>query len=172
LQVCAKLPFPPASIWLTLGSGVIHVLLVTFGRMTIYRDSTGRETSISNWAPRTRVNGIMTSNPIHATQGIARIPCHSHNDYWRNVALFDAIHAGCMSVEADIWLTEQSSDDLYVGHSSSSLSSMRTLQGLYIQPLLEILAQRCVLIIVVDLLPGFRTTVLLITRQKLPFSMQ
>ncbi|EOD45275.1 putative rrna biogenesis protein [Neofusicoccum parvum UCRNP2] len=37
------------------------------------------------------------------TRGITPIRCHSHNDYWRRVPLFDALAAGCTSVEADIW---------------------------------------------------------------------
>ncbi|KAL1957375.1 hypothetical protein VTO42DRAFT_6055 [Malbranchea cinnamomea] len=67
------------------------------------------------------------------------IPCHSHNDYWRNVPLFSALEAGCVSVEADVWLFR---DELYVGHTLSSLAANRTLKTLYIQPLLEILDSR------------------------------
>lgn len=44
-----------------------------------------------------------------------------------------------MSVEADVWLVEE---DLYVGHSTSSLTSHRTLKSLYINPLLDILAKQ------------------------------
>jgi hypothetical protein len=66
--------------------------------------------------------------------------CHSHNDYNRPVPLFEALAAGCIGVEADIWVNnEPGGTDLLVGHSSRSLQHDRTLQTLYIQPLLTIL---------------------------------
>lgn len=53
--------------------------------------------------------------------------------------MYSALRAGCIGVEADVWLVE---DDLYVGHSTSSLTSHRTLRNLYINPLLDILAKQ------------------------------
>lgn len=67
------------------------------------------------------------------------IPCHSHNDYWRKVPLYSAIEAGCISVEADVWLIH---DELYVGHSRASLTNERTFASLYINPLLDILSHQ------------------------------
>jgi hypothetical protein len=32
------------------------------------------------------------------------VGCHSHNDYWRRVPLYSALQAGCIGVEADVWL--------------------------------------------------------------------
>ncbi|SPJ85445.1 uncharacterized protein FTOL_11226 [Fusarium torulosum] len=64
--------------------------------------------------------------------------CHSHNDYWRPHPLFSALAVGCASVEADVWLSPDG-EDLLVGHDKQSLSSSRTLQSLYIDPLLQIL---------------------------------
>ncbi|PKX91116.1 uncharacterized protein P174DRAFT_444884 [Aspergillus novofumigatus IBT 16806] len=78
--------------------------------------------------------------PKDFSQGITPIRCHSHNDYWRKVPLFDALTAGCVGVEADVWLDE-TSNNLLVGHRSSSLSADRTLQSLYIKPLTTILTQ-------------------------------
>ena len=81
----------------------------------------------------------LASWPTDFSRGINPIPCHSHNDYWRLVPLYSAIGAGCMSVEADIWLFEE---ELYVGHSVASLTRNRTLNSLYIDPLLEILSKQ------------------------------
>ena len=67
------------------------------------------------------------------------IPCHSHNDYWRSVPLFSAIQAGCIGVEADVWLF---GDDLYVGHTPHSLSKDRTLKKMYLDPLLDTLSKQ------------------------------
>ncbi|KAH6669237.1 hypothetical protein B0J14DRAFT_487481 [Halenospora varia] len=72
------------------------------------------------------------------TRDLVPIACHSHNDYWRNVPLFDALSVGCSSVEADIWITD-SSGELYVGHSQRSLRNHRTLKSLYLDPLFTIL---------------------------------
>jgi hypothetical protein len=54
------------------------------------------------------------------------------------VPLYEAVHYGCISVEADVWKKDDG-DDLYVGHSTWSLTRERTLRSLYIDPLLEIL---------------------------------
>ncbi|CAK7210961.1 hypothetical protein SBRCBS47491_000956 [Sporothrix bragantina] len=67
---------------------------------------------------------------------VVPIACHSHNDYWRKVPLFTALHAGCIGTEADVWLVD---DDLYVGHDQSALTPNRTLQSLYLDPLMDIL---------------------------------
>lgn len=74
------------------------------------------------------------------TKDITPLSCHSHNDYWRSVPLFEALAAGCTGVEADIWLDDKAgSGDLLVGHSSRSLKNDRSLQSLYIKPLVTIL---------------------------------
>ncbi|KAL8992529.1 MAG: hypothetical protein Q9169_007033 [Polycauliona sp. 2 TL-2023] len=71
--------------------------------------------------------------------GIKPIPCHSHNDYERQVPLYDALNTGCVSVEADIWLQD---DELLVGHTEDALDSSRTLKSLYLDPLMSILGDR------------------------------
>lgn len=77
--------------------------------------------------------------PTDYTADIQPFQCHSHNDYWRTVPLKSAIRAGCTGVEADVWLFPNSSTELYVGHTVSSLTPQRTFKGLYIDPLVEIL---------------------------------
>lgn len=64
---------------------------------------------------------------------------HSHNDYWRPVPFFSALSLGCISVEADVWLVNNT---LYIGHERSALASARTFDSLYIQPLLEVLGRQ------------------------------
>ncbi|PWY69709.1 hypothetical protein BO70DRAFT_365634 [Aspergillus heteromorphus CBS 117.55] len=70
------------------------------------------------------------------THGVVPVRCHSHNDYWRDVPLHSALNAGCIGVEADIWL---SGDDLLVGHTPFTLHHEVTLQSLYLSPLLDLL---------------------------------
>jgi hypothetical protein len=64
------------------------------------------------------------------------VPCHSHNDYWRQRPLFSALGTGCISVEADLWLI---SNKIYVGHSAHELTEERNLQSLYVDPLVKVL---------------------------------
>lgn len=70
---------------------------------------------------------------------IEPIPCHSHNDYERQIPLYDALKVGCISIEADIWLQ---GEDLLIGHTESSLDPSRTLKSLYLDPLTSIIGDR------------------------------
>lgn len=72
------------------------------------------------------------------SKSVQSVPCHSHNDYLRPHPLFSGLVAGCISTEADIWLTDDE-QDLLVGHTKKDLKPANTLQTLYINPLLEIL---------------------------------
>ncbi|KAI4234360.1 MAG: hypothetical protein L6R40_006781 [Gallowayella cf. fulva] len=91
---------------------------------------------ISTWGQRGSIGEGLSSWPTDFSRGILPVPCHSHNDYWRRVPLYSAIEAGCISVEADVWLFNE---ELYVGHSLASLTPNRTLASLYVHPLLQIL---------------------------------
>jgi hypothetical protein len=74
------------------------------------------------------------------SEAIAPLSIHSHNDYKRDVPLFEALAAGCTGVEADIHLPNESgSKDLLIGHNKHSLRPDRTLQKLYTGPLVTIL---------------------------------
>ncbi|MBY0586534.1 phosphatidylinositol-specific phospholipase C/glycerophosphodiester phosphodiesterase family protein [bacterium] len=59
---------------------------------------------------------------------------HAHNDYAHARPLIDALDHGFGSVEADIFLV---GNDLLVGHSRLELKKDRTLEKLYLDPLLE-----------------------------------
>jgi hypothetical protein len=86
-------------------------------------------------------NGAFTFDwPEDFSRDIVPKPCHSHNDYWRSVPLYEALAVGCISIEADIWLTDDS--DFLVSHSWDSATQNRTLKSLYLDPLVNILTQR------------------------------
>ncbi|KAL8953181.1 MAG: hypothetical protein Q9222_000954 [Ikaeria aurantiellina] len=94
---------------------------------------------VAAWGkPGTATEG-QSHYPTDFTRGIIPIPCHSHNDYERKVPLYDALLAGCISVEADVWLRD---GDLLVGHSENSLTPARTLRSLYLEPLFSILSHQ------------------------------
>ena len=59
---------------------------------------------------------------------------HAHNDYLHERPLQDALDRGFMSVEADIWLV---GDDLLVAHDFEDIDPDRTLESLYLDPLLQ-----------------------------------
>ncbi|KAL9002997.1 MAG: hypothetical protein Q9188_004115, partial [Gyalolechia gomerana] len=95
---------------------------------------------VSRWGlPSPSAQRGLAAWPTDFSRDIKPIPCHSHNDYWRHVPLYDALAAGCTGVEADVWSSSKLEDDLYVGHDHNSLKSERTLKSLYIDPLLTIL---------------------------------
>ncbi|KAJ5692025.1 hypothetical protein N7462_001448 [Penicillium macrosclerotiorum] len=97
--------------------------------------------SLVSFLAESRETGIFPGQPPSLfsdwlTQGVIPVACHSHNDYWRRVPLFSALAAGCISVEADIWLD---GDDLRVGHTLRTVLPGQTLRTLYLNPLLDIL---------------------------------
>lgn len=94
---------------------------------------------ISSWTGPTSKASNTTQYPNFSSSDIVPIPCHSHNDEWRQIPLYDALAAGCISVEADTWLKD---NELYVGHSENSLTPARTLRNLYIDPLVQILTHQ------------------------------
>jgi hypothetical protein len=63
---------------------------------------------------------------------------HAHNDYLHDRPLLDALDHGFTSVEADIFLVD---GDLLVAHEKASLKPERTLRGLYLDPLREMVKQ-------------------------------
>ncbi|KAJ5776977.1 hypothetical protein N7520_000223 [Penicillium odoratum] len=74
--------------------------------------------------------------PTDITRDILPIPVHSHNDYWRQEPFWTGLSKGCTSTEADVWLYNGT---LYVGHDQSALTKDRTLESLYINPILDVL---------------------------------
>jgi hypothetical protein len=60
------------------------------------------------------------------------IHAHAHNDYDHPHPLLDALGAGFTSIEADIFLRN---DTLFVAHEQNEIISARTLKSLYLDPL-------------------------------------
>ncbi|KAI4089306.1 MAG: hypothetical protein LQ344_005524 [Seirophora lacunosa] len=109
-------------------------------RHRVSQPKNGVELILSRWGlPSSSTQQALTTWPTDFSRDVQPIACHSHNDYWRRVPLYDALAAGCTGVEADIWTDANSPDDLFVGHTRKSLTASRTLKSLYIDPLLTIL---------------------------------
>jgi hypothetical protein len=73
--------------------------------------------------------------PLNFTYDVTPVACHSHNDYTRDIPLYDALSTGCISVEADVWLH---GNNLRVAHTDPG-DSGPTIQDLYINPLKALL---------------------------------
>ncbi|MDR3234503.1 MAG: phosphatidylinositol-specific phospholipase C/glycerophosphodiester phosphodiesterase family protein [Planctomycetaceae bacterium] len=74
------------------------------------------------------------TTPLLAEQVTVLPKSHAHNDYEHERPLFDALDNGFCSVEADIFLAD---GQLLVGHNRKELQPKRTLEALYLKPLLE-----------------------------------
>lgn len=59
---------------------------------------------------------------------------HSHNDYLQNQPFYYAHQYGFGSIEADVFLID---GELYVAHEKEEITSDRTLEKLYLAPILE-----------------------------------
>ena len=129
-------------IVLTLHSGVLHILLVLFGRKKLFWDVAEYEPYLPDWTKLQDVGEGLDPHRINITHNVIPVPCHSHNDYWRKHPLFDALRWGCISVEADVWYFEDRSNELFVGHNTASLRPENTFRSLYVNPLVDILDSR------------------------------
>lgn len=114
----------------------MHVLHAAFGREALFWDAEAGEDFLPHWGMPGHSGEGLVRYPTDATRDVLPVPLHSHNDYWRRIPLLDALHWGCTSVEADVWLFDE---QLYVGHSRASLARNRTFESLYVKPLVELL---------------------------------
>lgn len=121
-------------VWFALVSVLIHRLAPT-------KSSNGLTHIVSSWKNPKDSKLLLSPWPTDFSRGVFPIPLHSHNDETRNIPLFEALAAGCMSVEADTWLEKNltGGPDLLVGHAQNSLTYERTLRSLYLDPLQTIL---------------------------------
>ncbi|KAL2140482.1 hypothetical protein VTI28DRAFT_3764 [Corynascus sepedonium] len=124
-----------------LGLAMVAVtfLIVTISETVAHRCPgwpKGSGDPFGNWGKPGTGTEELAWYPTDFLRDVVPIPCHSHNDYWRKIPLFNALYAGCTGVEADVWLRN---GDLLVGHDKPSLQPNRTFQSLYINPLVEIL---------------------------------
>lgn len=118
--------------------GVVQFFILLCGVMvSFFPDDFDR--AVDSWGLRGEQADDLSHWPTDSTRDITPVGCHSHNDYWRRVPLYSALQAGCIGVEADVWLVDE---ELYVGHTESALTPNRTLRNLYINPLVDILEKQ------------------------------
>ena len=71
-------------------------------------------------------------------QSSAQTLIHAHNDYQKPEPLTNALRNKVFSVEADIYLSR---NRLLVAHDKNKLATARTLDSLYLQPIIELFRQ-------------------------------
>ncbi|PPJ55185.1 hypothetical protein CBER1_05688 [Cercospora berteroae] len=116
--------------------GVLHILQAIVGRARLFWNLETDEIFLPEWGLAGKPGDDLANYPTDATRDVLPIRCHSHNDYWRKVPLYDALHWGCTGVEADVWHFDK---ELYVGHNTAALTKNRTFRNLYINPIAELL---------------------------------
>lgn len=62
------------------------------------------------------------------------LKAHSHNDYSNVIPFWIAYYNHFSSIEADIWIVN---DELYVAHDRQAIKPERTLDALYLQPIVN-----------------------------------
>jgi hypothetical protein len=115
-------------------SGIIHITNFLLDYVPLLWDDPAA--SAIDWSYPGQPSSDIASHIQDITRDVMPIPCHSHNDYWRRVPLYDALRWGCTGVEADVWLFDS---ELYVGHSTHALTPNRTFRSMYVDPLVKML---------------------------------
>ncbi|MCA9185407.1 MAG: phosphatidylinositol-specific phospholipase C/glycerophosphodiester phosphodiesterase family protein [Planctomycetales bacterium] len=72
-------------------------------------------------------------------ENLGVVVAHSHNDYYHERPLLDALQLGFTSIEADVFLVD---GQLLVGHGRLELRRERTLEELYLKPLKKFVNER------------------------------
>jgi hypothetical protein len=113
-----------------LCSSIIHLINVSVSLIPVFLDDSSHNL-LQTW-----IQSDQLDSSTFTTHGVIPINCHSHNDYWRRIPLYEALAYGCTGVEADVWLF---SDELFVGHNTNALAQGRTFRSMYVDPLVDIL---------------------------------
>ncbi|KAF2016192.1 hypothetical protein BU24DRAFT_462376 [Aaosphaeria arxii CBS 175.79] len=123
-------------------AGLTYVAFVAslIRRLNPPQPSNGLQRILKDWKEPTAEGAYTFDWMDDFSRDIVPKNCHSHNDYWRSVPLYEALAAGCSSVEADVWLTEDS--DFLVSHTRKQAAKERTLNSLFLDPITNIFNQR------------------------------
>ncbi|TVY56102.1 Altered inheritance of mitochondria protein 6-like [Lachnellula cervina] len=125
----------------TIGYVIYHALLLTLIRRITppAAPTNGLTKIVTSWVEPGSVTSAPPSWLPQFSRDIQPKAIHSHNDYWRQVPLFDALALGITGVEADCHLIN---GELFVGHRATDLRNSRTFRSLYLDPLTSILTNQ------------------------------
>jgi hypothetical protein len=117
----------------TLCSGIIHLVNISMSLIHTFLGDPSQQ-GFQTWIQPEQLDAA-----TFTTHGVIPVNCHSHNDYWRRIPLYEALAYGCTGVEADVWLF---SEELFVGHNTNALTQHSTFRSMYVDPLVTILDQQ------------------------------
>src|SRR5450759_615929 len=81
---------------------------------------------------------LLISTPFSVKAQYSTLNAHSHNDYANDIPFWLAYNNHFGSIETDIWAIE---NELFVAHSKSEIKPDKTLDSLYIRPIVRTLRQ-------------------------------
>jgi len=81
--------------------------------------------------------GLIASILLSVTT-TAQVKIHAHNDYEKPEPLYNALRNKVFSIEADVFLINEK---LFVAHTINEIDSQRTLESLYINPIIKLFDQ-------------------------------
>ena len=92
---------------------------------------------------------------------------HAHNDYENKVPFFTAYNAGFGSIEADVFPVN---GKLFVAHNKVSITPERSLQSLYLDPLLKTLSndRSRHLILLIDIKENYQLSLSILIKELAP----
>lgn len=67
----------------------------------------------------------LTTYATDLTRNLVPKMLHSHNDYWRDIPFYSALSVGAISVEADVWLINNT---LYVRSVSALINAIKCIK--------------------------------------------
>jgi len=96
-----------ASSWLCMLTWLSRAALLLLSiALSIVRNLWGIEDDpdkiFAGWGKPGTGTGSLAWYPTDFLRDVVPVPCHSHNDYWRKVPVFSALHMGCTGIEADV----------------------------------------------------------------------
>ncbi|KAJ3559758.1 hypothetical protein NM688_g139 [Phlebia brevispora] len=123
------------NLWTTSSTMVLSTVTLLLLPLLV----AGKATVNDQIAQLENSNSPSLQYPTQLTQNIVPKGIHSHNDYWRDVPVLTALSFGVASVEADVWLVNGT---LFIGHEEQALTTSRTFDSLYVQPILKALTEQ------------------------------
>ena len=108
---------------------VIYGINTGFGPMAQYRVDDNDLKALQYNIIRSHAT---TEQTIQKASSAIHYNAFSHNDYWRERPLLDALSFRFNCVEADLWLID---DELYVSHDRPEPNPAITFENLYLKPL-------------------------------------
>ncbi|KAJ5908301.1 hypothetical protein N7495_000983 [Penicillium taxi] len=121
----------------------LHYLSKTLGQLRRFQGSTNipsfPSTLISRLSPSAAHSKIVITGEM-SLFGLVCLAIQASQDHGLySLTYVLGLSKGCTSTEADVWLYNGT---LYVGHDQSALTKERTLENLYIKPILEVLERQ------------------------------